>query len=390
MRKSERLYYTDCYLREFEANVVAVETAQNGVRVYLDRTAFYPDSGGQPSDRGTISGIAVHDVIDEGDAIAHVLERKPESARVAGTIDWARRFDHMQQHTGQHLLSAVLAERFGYATTGVHFGPETSTVDLDTAAIEPAQVTEAEWRANALVWEQRPVEVTFEDAATAAGLRKASDRAGPIRVVTIRDVDRSACGGTHVRTTGEIGPVLLRRVERVRKAVRLEFVCGGRALRRARADHELLARLAAQCSAAPPDLPAIFESQRAELKANASARREQEEALAGYRARELYAATAPGSDGVRRAVVRDAAALEAVRALAQAFSSLPRAVLVATVAAPPAVLMATSADSGIDAGASLRTALAAAGGRGGGSAQLAQGTVAAGELDRVVTALTAG
>jgi alanyl-tRNA synthetase len=386
---TERIYYTDAYAAAFEASVA--ERGDGGRRVYLDRTAFYPTSGGQPHDLGQLGGVAVVDVVDEGERIAHVLaEPLGPAGRVDGRVDWTRRFDHMQQHTGQHLLSAVLADLFGFATVGVHFGPETSTVDLDTPGIEPAQAAAAEARANRLVWEARPVTVTFEDAQSAAGLRKPSDRGGIIRVVTIHEVDRSACGGTHVRATAEIGPVLLRRLERMRKAVRLEFVCGGRALHRARADQELLARLAGQCSAAPDDLPAIVESQRAELKAGAALRREADEALARYRAHELYEATAPDGDGVRRAVVRDAVALEPMRALGQAFTALPRAVLIATVSAPPAVLIAASADSEVDAGARLKAALADAGGRGGGSPRVAQGTVAdAGVLDRVVTALTA-
>ena len=386
---TERIYYTDAYATAFDAAVV--ERTDSGRRVYLDRTAFYPTSGGQPHDLGDLGGIAVVDVVDEGDRIAHVLAEPLGSAgRIEGRVDWVRRFDHMQQHTGQHLLSAVFTDLFGGATVSVHFGAESSTIDLDSGAIEPAEVAEAEARANALVWEQRPVRVTFEDAANAAWLRKPSDRDGIIRVVTIQDVDRSACGGTHVRSTAEIGPTLIRRVERVRKAVRLEFVCGRRALQRARVDQELLARLAAQCSAAPDDLPALIESQRAELKAGAALRREADEALARYRARELYDATAPDADGVRRAVVRDAAALEPLRAFAHAFAALPRAVLIATASAPPAVLIAASADSPVDAGATLKAALAAAGGRGGGSARLAQGSVPdAGSLDRVVTALTA-
>jgi alanyl-tRNA synthetase len=385
---TERLYYTDAYAAHFHATVV--DRADGSRRVYLDRTAFYPTSGGQPHDLGRLDGVPVLDVVDEGERIAHVLAEPLAAGQVSGELDWPRRFDHMQQHTGQHLLSAVLADLFGFETISVHFGPASSTLDLEAQAIEPAQLTAAEARANAVVWEQRPVEVTFEEAASARGLRKPSDRAGVIRIISIRDLDRSACGGTHVRNTAEIGPVLIRGVERVRKNVRLEFVCGGRALRRARADRELLATLAAQGSAAPDDLPAILESQRAELKAAAAARREADESLARYRARELYEATTPDADGLRRAVVRDTPGLESVRPLALAFTSLPRTVLVAAVAAPPAVLIATSADSGVDAGARLKAAVATTGGRGGGSPRLAQGSVADAEaLGGVVTALTA-
>ncbi|HEU5171553.1 MAG TPA: alanyl-tRNA editing protein, partial [Gemmatimonadales bacterium] len=372
---TERLYYTDAYLAQFDATVLA--RADEGRRIYLDRTAFYPASGGQPFDTGRLGGIAVVDVADEGERIAHLLASPLGAAgRVHGQIDWARRFDHMQQHTGQHLLSAVLAELFGLATVSVHFGRDGSTLDLDAGAISPAQVADGEARANALVWENRPVTVSFEDAGGAGGLRKAPDRSGELRIVTIRDLDRSACGGTHVRATGEIGAILIRRVERVRKSVRLEFLCGGRAVRRASADHELLTRLGTLQSAAPDDLPSILETQRAELKAAASARRELEERVAAYRARELYQAAAPDAAGVRRAVVREATgAPDALRALAQAFTALPKAVLLAAVGAPPSVLLAASADTSMDAAAVLRAALAPAGGRGGGSARLAQGTV---------------
>ena len=387
---TERIYFTYAYAASFEASVT--ERAEDGRRVYLDRTAFYPTSGGQPHDLGQLGGVAVVDVVDEGERIAHLLAAPLGMAtRVEGRLDWPRRFDHMQQHTGQHLLSALLADLFGFATVSVHFGPETCTVDLDTQAIEPPQLVAAESRANALVWEQRPVTVTFEDAASATGLRKPAGRSGVIRIVTIHGADRTACGGTHVRTTAEIGPLLILRAERIRKAVRLEFVCGARALRRARADHELLAALAAQCSAAPHDLPAILAAQRAELKAAAAARREADDLLAHYRARELYEATAPDAGGVRRAVVRDAPALEPMRALAQAFTTLPRSMLVATVTTPPAVLIAASADTAVDAGARLKAALDGVGGRGGGSARMAQGTVSgAAALEEVVTALTAG
>jgi alanyl-tRNA synthetase len=385
---TERIYYTDSYTTRFEAAVL--DRAEHGRRVYLDRTAFYPTSGGQPHDTGRLGGIAVLDVVDEGERVAHLLaEPFGPGGLVGGEVDWARRYDHMQQHTAQHLLSAVFADLLGCTTVSVHFGEGTSTLDLDTAAVEAGSLEGVETRANEIVWEQRPVAVSFEDAAAAEGLRKPSGRTGTIRVVSITGVDRSACGGTHVRSTGELGPVLIRNTERVRKMVRVEFVAGGRALRAARADRTLLARLAADYAAAPDDLVRILESQRAELKAAVAARRESDEAVARYRARELYDAAVPDASGLRRAVLRDAASLDAARTLAQAFTSLARTVLVARVAVPPAVLIAASADSGLDAGAALKTALAAAGGRGGGSPRLAQGTAPEESLEGVVTALTA-
>jgi alanyl-tRNA synthetase len=369
---TDRLYYTDSYLRDFDAAVV--DRAEDGRRIYLDRTAFYPTSGGQPHDTGALGGAKVVDVVDEGDCIAHVLaDPLDAAAAVHGAVDWPRRFDHMQQHTGQHLLSAVLQELFGHATIAVHFGHESSTLDLDAPDLEHARLVEAEARANDIVTENRPIEVSFEEAWEAGGLRKASAREGTLRIVTIRDLDRSACGGTHVHATGEIGPILIRRSERVKKNARLEFVCGARALRRARADLDLLSRLASHFSAAAVELPALVEAQRAELKAAVGARRELEESLARHRARELYDAVPDGAP--RRIAVREETGpIERLRPLGQAVAAMPRALFVGWTAEPPAIVVAASVDSGVDAGAALRSALEAVGGRGGGNARLAQGT----------------
>jgi alanyl-tRNA synthetase len=372
---TERLYYTDSYLTTFNAAVV--EMSEGGRRVYLDRTAFYPTSGGQPFDTGQLSGVRVLDVVDEGDRIAHVLEAPIPSGAVSGAVDWPRRFDHMQQHTGQHLLSAVLADRFGYQTVSVHFGVETSTLDLDAGALSAEEIHRAEADANAVVTENRAVEVGFEDAATAPGLRKAVDRRGTIRVVTIKDLDRSACGGTHVRATGEIGSILIRRAERVKKHVRLEFLCGERAVARARADFDILSGLAAASSAAVADLPGVYDKLRAELKSAETARGEVEEALHQYRARDLYHTTPADATGRRFIVHRadDAASVESLRGLAMAVTALPQAVFAAVSATPPTILLAASGDSRVDAGAMLKPLLAELNGRGGGSARLAQGTV---------------
>lgn len=371
---TERLYYTDSYLTTFSAAVV--ERSQDGRRVYLDRTAFYPTSGGQPFDTGQLSTVRVLDVVDEDDRIAHLLEGPLPSGTVSGTVDWPRRFDHMQQHTGQHLLSAVLADRFGYQTVSVHFGAESATLDLDVGALSPEEIRRAESDANALVTENRPVEAGFEDAATATRLRKAVERSGTIRVVTIKDLDRSACGGTHVRATGEIGSILIRRAERVKKHVRLEFLCGQRAVVRARADFDILSGLATLSSAAVADLPGVYDKLRVELKTAEATRRAIEEELHQYRARDLYHTTPADATGRRFIVHRaDAVSAESLRGLAMAVTSLPHAVFAAVSATPPTILLAASPDSRVDAGALLKPLLAELNGRGGGSARLAQGTV---------------
>ena len=234
------------------------------------------------------------------------------------------------------------------------------------------------------------MEVTFEEAASVDGLRKASAREGTLRIVTIRDLDRSACGGTHVRATGEIGPILLGRTERVKKQVRLEFLCGARAVRRARADRDLLVRLGDTALRLPEELPGLLEAQRAELKEAAAVRRAVEEELDGYRARELYAAAEPGASGIRTVAVRsEPGGIDRLRGLARAVSSLSRGLFVGTMLDPPSVLLASSEDSGIDAGAELKRALGEVGGRGGGNARLAQGSAPGPALEKVMQALLA-
>jgi len=383
-----RLYYQDAYLRQFSARVV--DRSAEGCRLRLDRTAFYPTSGGQPHDKGTIAGAAVLDVIEEGDEVVHVTAEPVLETEVECSIDWERRFDHMQQHTGQHLLSAVLHGMFGWNTVGFHLGAAASTIDLDTGQASAEQLRAAELRANELVFEDRPVTISFESAAEAQGLRKASDREGLLRIVTIEGLDRSACGGTHVRTTAEIGPVLIRKCERVRSNVRLEFLCGLRAIRRARADFEALSRIALGLSASLDEAAALVESQRRALIASEKALARARVELARRRGVELYQ-TAAEAGGMRRYVHRIAEGPldEEVRALAQGFTSGARAVFVAFSENPPSVLLAASADSGLHAGQILKEALAAAGGRGGGNAQLAQGSVpSAGELERVLATLS--
>lgn len=384
---TQRLYYTDSYLIEFEARVVDV--ADDGRRVYLDRTAFYPTSGGQPHDLGSVDGVRITDVIDEGERIAHLLERPlaSDGGAVHGAVAWERRFDHMQQHTGQHLLSAVLEELFGHHTVSVHFGRDSSSLDLDVDSVSAERIVAAEARANAIVAENRAVTTSFEDATQATGLRKESDRTGTLRIVVIAGLDRSACGGTHVRATGEIGAVLVRKVERVRKSARLEFVCGLRAVRRARADFESLTRIAGALSASLDDAPALVAAQSEQLRAAENERRRLDRELAGHRARALYDA-APADARNLRVVRQDAASMDELRTLAQATIALPRAVLVGTIGEPPSLLLATAEDTGLDAGRLLREGMNKVGGRGGGSPRIAQGSVPdAGRLTEAVASV---
>lgn len=368
---TKRLYYSDSYLREFPATIL--ESSPDGLTVYLDQSAFYPTSGGQPNDLGTLGGIPVVDVIDEDDRVAHVLARPHPAGSTQGAIDWARRFDFMQQHTGQHLLSAVFEEQFKFKTVSVHFGTGLNTIDLETAGVTPVQLRQAETRANEIAFENRPVTVSFEHHSAVEGLRKASAREGDLRIVNILRLDRSACGGTHVRSTGEIGPILLRKLDKIRGNVRLEFLCGGRAVQRARADFDALSQVARTFSSPLDEVPALVAAQSQQLSETDKLRRKLAIELAQRRGRELYAAAAPDASGRRVHVERPVALDDEIRTLAQSFTSQPKAVFVAI--AGNSILFAASPDSGIHAGNRLKEALADAQGKGGGNAQLAQGSV---------------
>jgi len=389
---TERLYYTDSYLREFRARVT--DRSSDGRRIYLDRTAFYPASGGQPHDTGWIAGVPLVEAEDEGERIAHIVAAPVPADEVDCRIDWERRFDHMQQHSGQHLLSAVFVEGFGIATVSFHLGQESSTIDLETAALDPTRVLEAERRANEAVFENRPVTVSFDDATGTHDLRKPSERAGTLRIVSIEGLDRSACGGTHVARTGEIGPILLRKLERIRNTVRVEFLCGGRAVGRARADFDALSRVAQMVSGPLDEAPGLVAAQLEAARSGDKLRRKLEADLAQYQGRELYSAAAPDEAGVRRVLRRvPSGNLEVLRAIAQSFTAQAKAVFLAALdsnqnAEPPAVLLAVSADSGLDAGKLLKAALTQAGGRGGGNQRMAQGSLPSREaLEQVLSQL---
>jgi alanyl-tRNA synthetase len=229
---TDRLYYKDSYIQEFSARVVGSAIQEGGTALILDRTAFYPESGGQPCDLGSIEGLPVTDVQAAEGQVVHIVRGSgpPVDATVQARIDWGRRFDHMQQHTGQHILSQAFLQTLGAPTVSFHMSRETSTVDLAVGTVEMDQVEAAEDLANRIVFENRPVRIHFLEPEAAGSLRKAPTRAGMLRIVEVADFDRSACGGTHCRSTAEVGLIRVVGLERIRGQVRVEFVCGGRVL----------------------------------------------------------------------------------------------------------------------------------------------------------------
>ncbi|HYF65977.1 MAG TPA: alanyl-tRNA editing protein, partial [Herpetosiphonaceae bacterium] len=288
---SERLYWQDAYLRGWTARVVASRADERGGAVQLDRTAFYPEGGGQPADRGAINGVAVLDVqLDEDDGIWHILAGPLEAGAAECALDWPRRFDHMQQHHGQHLLSAAFEATSGARTVAFHLGADSVTIDLD-AAVDAEQLAAAEDLANEVVWADEPVLARFVSPEELAGirLRKPPSVTGAIRVVSAGDFDHSACGGTHPRSTGGVGLIHIRRTERRGAGTRVEFVCGGRALRDLRWKNAALGRIAASFSGSPEQAEEAIGRLR---EAEAAARKALQEAqaqLLTLEARELVA-----------------------------------------------------------------------------------------------------
>jgi alanyl-tRNA synthetase len=254
-------------------------------------------------------------------------------------------------------------------------GPEVSTVELGAKELTPEQITTVEERVNEIVRAAVPLLISFEDAAAVQSLRKESRRTGTLRIIEIQEVDRSACGGTHVRTTAEIGPVQIRGSERVRGNVRLEFICGTRAIRRSRRDFQILSELAKQNAVPPEKLVESLATVRQRLVEGDRDREKLRTQVARFEAEAAYRNTPPSPDGLHRLLLRTPGLDESSRLAATAFTANPKAICMVAAAEPLSVLIASSVDSGVNAGAVLKQVLAENGGRGGGSATLAQGKV---------------
>jgi alanyl-tRNA synthetase len=372
-----RLYYTDAYLTTFTAMVTDVLTWRDRNAVVLDRTAFYPTSGGQPFDTGSLGGVRVDDVIDLDDGrIAHIVSAPLAlGSEVRGVVDWPRRFEHMQQHTGQHVLSASFVRVLGARTESFHLGSELSTIDFATT-LPAQQIANAEEDANRAVWEDRPVRVRFVSEAEAAALplRKESARLGDLRVVDIEGVDLSACGGTHVASTGGIGIVAVAGFERFKGGTRLEFVCGIRVLRRLRQQRDILNASVRHLSVLPSELPGAIQRLQDDLKAHRQRARGLQQRLAQFEAEACVARSSP-ADGLRAVVERvegwDAQGLKALATEIAAHAG--HAAVLVSSDTPPLVVISRAADVRLDANAVLQALTTQFGGKGGGRPELAQG-----------------
>lgn len=381
-----RLYYTDSLQRSFTSRVVHCESDGTHARVALEATAFYPTSGGQPFDLGTLGGASVSEVVDDEQwGVVHVVDRPlVVGETVEGQIDWTRRFDHMQQHTGQHILSAAFDRTCGVRTESFHLGTTSCTIDL-AREVTAAEIAAAEAAANGVVWEDREVSVRFASEAEAAAmpLRKESLRSGTLRLIDVTDFDLSACGGTHVPRTGMVGVIAVAGWERFKGGSRIEFVCGGRALASHGRLRDQVTGLVRQLTVAPHELAGAVERLHTENRSQQKSIRALEMALAAHLAASLVS-TAEDVGSFKRVLVEqpgwDAAAL---KTLAAEIVAHPGMVVVITGSGTPAPLVvARSADVSFDAGACVKQITTALGGRGGGRAEMAQG--AAGDAGQIL------
>ena len=407
---TERLYYDDPYLTRFSASVTEKLKWRGNPAVVLDRTAFYPTGGGQPNDTGLLGEAAVIDVVErESDAaIVHVLSRALEKSDVEGTVDWKRRFDLMQQHTGQHILSAAFVEAVEANTVGFHLSQEYATLDLDRAPLSSEDLIRVEDLANAIVVENRRAFARFvpDEEVPLLPLRKPLAHEGPVRIVDIEGSDRgspfdcSACGGTHVRKTGEVGSIKITRSERRGAETRVEFLCGGRALADYQAKNAIVMELAHEFTVGHRELPDAVQRMSGELKETRRALRRSRDSLLEAEATALWyqadtltvVKSGSGSTAETVHVVRgvyDGRSMDELKHLAQRLIVHPSTVaLLATRGQGDQksyLTFARSDDLDVNMGNLVRQASEIIGGRGGGRPNFAQG--GGPEAERVSEAL---
>ena len=381
--KTERLYYNDPYLLEFDATVVETKPMGDRLGVVLDKTAFYPTSGGQPNDTGSINEAAVIDCIepDEDGTVIHVVDRAVPAGAVHCRIDAVRRSDHIQQHSGQHVLSQAFVELFDWPTVSFHMGAVTCTIDLPAESISREQTEKAEDLANRIVRENRDVAVRYltQENIAEAGLRKPTERKDEIRVIDISGFDRSACGGTHVRMTGEIGPILITGLERAKKQTRVQFICGDRVLRYARQANRTLETISQTISAAPFETGGSVRTLWDEHQIARKKIDELESKLMDYEAAEF-----PVENGLAIGTFKNRG-VERLKVLATKICLRPGVIaLLADEGDQLRVVFSRSADAAADMNAVLKKTLDRFGGRGGGRPNLAQGGGLVGNVGAVL------
>jgi len=378
---TRRLYYDDSYQREFSAQVLSCELEAHGPTpawdVVLDCTALYPTSGGQPHDLGKLGDANVVDVRDDGEDIVHVIDREVPLGSIAGCVDWGRRFDHMQQHTGQHLLSAIFQERYGRPTVSFHLGSDVCTIDLRGPEPTLDIVEGAERTANQIISEDRAITARYGTAKEFAerGVRKEVQREGILRAIEIEGADLQPCGGTHVKSTAEIGIILVRRCSKMRQDWRVEFVCGRRAARVARHDFQVLQKSAELLGSAADDVPIAVERAINERDGHFKTAKWLLQRLAELEAAAALVATKRGGNGlcVIARTFDEASQPEYLNHFATQLAKSEKTVALLSQSGDGHLLFAQHSGTGKDMNALLRQVFAQLAGKGGGTRDFARG-----------------
>ncbi|MEK3856662.1 alanyl-tRNA editing protein [Cytobacillus sp. FSL H8-0458] len=372
----KKLYYEDPYIKTFETELVYQAADDRGIYAVLKETAFYPTGGGQPHDEGTLNGIKVVDVEEAEGEIRHYLERElePSISEISGKIDWNRRLDHMQQHAGQHILSAAFEELYGYKTVSFHLGKEILTIDLEISELPVGHAEEAERLANAIILENRPIEARWVSAEEASQfpLRKQLSVSEDIRLVIIPEFDYNGCGGTHPTSTGQVAGVKILDWERQKKKIRVQFICGSRILKQLQTKHEITGNLSQLLNAPEQDLPSaasrLIENGK-DLEKQLEAAKE---ALLAYEAKEMF------TGGKEKCIskVFEGRSIQELQKLARLIASQTEnadVILINETADKLQFVCARGADSESDMKSLSAELLQKINGKGGGNPQFAQG-----------------
>jgi len=267
-KKTKRIYFEDPYQVEFESKIIARVKHNNRPALILEQTCFYPESGGQPADKGTLNGVELIDVIEDEGRILHIIDQEVVETKVKGKVDWKTRFDYMQQHAGQHILSQSFWGLMQGKTMSFHLGQDVSTLEIDIQKISDMELEKVEEEANKVIFQNRNIKTYFvdEDKIGKVPLRRPPKKSGLIRVVEVSDYDFSACGGTHPSRTGEIGLIKILKWGKLRNNLCFEFVCGSRALKDYTLKNRILLQAASRFSVREEEVLSAVEKLFADLK----------------------------------------------------------------------------------------------------------------------------
>jgi alanyl-tRNA synthetase len=389
-----RLYYNDAYTTTFKANIIERFQYRDSLGIVLDQSYFYPTSGGQPHDLGALNDLPVTNVMvrPEDNAVAHIIKGEIWSDAVTGQIDWSRRFDHMQQHTGQHILSQAFLKAAEAETVSFHLGNDYATIDINNSGLNPAHIEKAELIANQIIWENRPITARFIDKeeANALPLRKIPDvEDDQLRIIEIADYDMTACGGTHVAHTGEVGLIKIVKLERRKEELRIEFLCGRRALKDYRQKNRIVNQLANELTTGYAEIETSVVRLRDEVK---QARRLLKQQLAHSLSIEAEHLLRNGTKKGETVIVAEQFSgrdLAEIRMLANQIAQHPNSIaLIGTVDPTTQLIFSRAEDAPGEMNQLIKMALQVLGAKsGGGTPKFAQGGGPPADKERMTQAL---